>query len=152
MPTPIIINTNIMKNIIIQAKRIILATALLATAVACSKDDDIGDIFIDRDWKLSFVQDGNIRRSSAKEYSIRFQENTFEALLPGGKNIRGNWKANGDTREFSCSNLRESGNLKGDTIAEKMRQILTKAQKYEGDTHYLKIKEQDNIYIQFHNR
>lgn len=133
-------------------KRIIYAITLLTTIASCSKEDDIDDIFVGRNWKLSYIQEGSIRRNSNKDYSILFQENTFEAMLPGGKNIKGNWRANGETREFNCANVKASGSLRGDTIAEKMLQILTKAQHYAGDENYLQIKEQHNVYIQFHNR
>lgn len=131
--------------------RIIFTIIMLAVVSSCNKEDDLGEIFIDRDWQLSFVQEGSIRRTSDKSYSILFDENTFEATLPGGKNIKGSWIANGDTREFRCANVRASGSLGNDTIAQKMLQILKNAQRYEGDTHYLKIKEQDNTYMQFHN-
>lgn len=141
-----------MKDITVLMKRSILAMMIFATLASCSKEDDIDDIFIERDWKLAFVQEGSIRRSNPdKEYSILFAENTFQATLPGGKSITGNWKANGDTREFHCANVRANGSLGNDTIARKMLQILTNAQSYDGDTHYLKIKEQNNVYLQFHN-
>lgn len=133
-------------------KRIIYAIMLLMAIVSCNKEDDIDDIFVGRNWKLSYIQEGNIRRNSNKDYSILFQENIFEATLPGGKNIKGNWRANGETRSFNCANVKASGSLRGDTIAEKMLQILTKAQNYAGDENYLQIKEQHNVYIQFHNR
>ena len=133
-------------------KKIIFAAMLIASIVSCSKEDDIDEIFVERDWKLSFVQEGSIRRNSDKNYSILFGENTFEATLPNGTTIKGSWKANGDTREFRCANVRASGSLKGDTIAEKMLNILTNAKMYEGDTHYLQIKEQDKVYLQFYNR
>lgn len=140
-----------MKNIAEQIKRIIFAVMLATTVAACS-EDNIEDIFVEREWKLTYVNDGGVKRfTKDKVYSIQFFENSFKATLPGGGTINGNWSANGNTREFRCSNIRTSGHFAGDTIAEKMIQILTNAKKYEGDTNWLQIKQQENVFMQFYN-
>lgn len=140
-----------MKNIAKQIKRIIFATILVTAVIAC-KEDDINEIFVEREWKLTLIKDGGeIKYTQDKVYTIQFFDNTFKATLTNGGAINGNWKANGSTREFSCSNVRTSGSFAGDTIAQKMVQILTNAKKYSGDTNWLQIKQQENVYMQFYN-
>lgn len=140
-----------MKNIAKQIKRIIFATILVTAVIAC-KEDDINEIFVEREWKLTLIKDGGeMKYTQDKVYTIQFFDNTFKATLPNGGAINGNWKANGSTREFSCSNVRTSGSFAGDTIAQKMVQILTNAKKYSGDTNWLQIKQQENVYMQFYN-
>ena len=140
-----------MKNIAKQIKRIIFATILVTAVIAC-KEDDINEIFVEREWKLTLINYGGEKKyTEGKIYAIQFFDNTFKATLPNGGTINGNWKANGNTREFSCSNVRTSGSFAGDTIAQKMVQILTNAKKYNGDTNWLQIKQQENVFMQFYN-
>ena len=140
------------KNIVKPMKRIIFAIILLATAVSCKKEDDIDEIFVGHNWKLSFIQEGSLKKGADKGYGIIFQEKTFNATLPGGNSINGYWEANGDTRQFHCTDVRANGNLEGDETAEKILRILTNAKEYDGTTTWLQIKEKKNSYIQFHNR
>ena len=140
-----------MKSIAEQSKRVIFALMLAFSLASCSKDD-IDDIFIEREWKVTYINEGGVKRyTQGKKYTVQFLDNTFKATTPTGGTIEGNWQANGDTRQFSCSNLRTSGLQAKDTIAQKMLQILTSAKKYDGDTNWLQIKQQDNIFIQFYN-
>lgn len=137
-----------MKNTL---KKSIFAFMLIAMVASCSKDDDINEIFTDREWELSFIQEGSFRISSDKRYTITFGSSSFDAALPDGKSIKGKWKADGDKRTFSCTDVHATETITDDSIAGKMLKILTKAKKYEGDTHYIKIMEQNNVYLQFHN-
>lgn len=141
-----------MKNIAVQIKRIIFAVVFAGTISACSSDDDVKEIFLDREWNLTYINDGGVKIfTKDKIYSVTFLDNGFKVAAPGGVGISGKWKADGGTHEFRCSDIRTSGNIQGDTIATKMLQIFTNAKKYSGDTNWLQIKQQDNVFMQFYN-
>lgn len=141
-----------MKNIAEQFKRVIFATLLILCAASCDNKDDITGIFREQEWTLSLVKEGAVERYSDKKYRVKFAETTFDATMPGGSAISGRWEANGSTKRFRCWDIRTSGTIKGDTIAEKMLQIFTNAKSYDGDTNWLQIKQQDNVYMQFYSK
>ena len=137
-----------MRHIAKQIIRVIFALTLPLAAISCVGDDDINAIFRERTWKLTYIKEGSVQRYAKERiYSIEFLERTFTATTPNGATITGNWLANGDSsHSFTCSNIRTNGNIKGDTIALKMREILTNAKSYNGDTNWLQIKQQENTY------
>lgn len=141
-----------MKTFAKRTKRTIFAVILILGTVACTHDDDIKDIFEEREWALSYVQEGTIKRFSDKKYSVQFIDNSFNATMPGGATISGKWEADGDSRKFRCWSIQATGNLKNDTIAQKMLQIFTDATAYDGDTHWLQIKQQKNVFMQFYSK
>ncbi|MBR5860014.1 MAG: DUF4847 family protein [Bacteroidaceae bacterium] len=137
-----------MKQVVKTIKRTIFAVALLACIPSCTSDDDIDDIFIERGWTLTYIQEGSVRRNTeGKKYSLLFGEVAFTATTPDGSTITGEWKADGGTRSFTCYNVRSSSNFQKDTIAKSMLNLLKNARKYEGDTHWLRIKQQENVYM-----
>lgn len=141
-----------MKDIAVRIKRVIFALVLMSGVAACTSDDDLKEIFINREWKLTYINDGSVKRYTKNRiYSVTFLDGSFSVAMPGGASINGKWKANGETREFQCSNIRTSGNMEGDTLAQKMLQIFTNAKKYSGDTNWLQIRQNDNTYMQFYN-
>ena len=124
------------------------------TLSACNNSDDINEIFIGNDWKLTYIEEGGIRRWSSQEnaYSLTFAANSFSATTPGGGKISGRWSANGNTREFRCTNIHTEGISANDTIARLMIQMFSEATSYDGDTHYLQIIKKKNNLMQFYNR
>ena len=132
-------------------KSIIFATALILTLASCNNEDNITEIFREREWTLSLVKEGSIERYSNKKYTVQFAESSFTAAMPGGATIRGKWEADGGTKSFRCWDIRTEGSIKGDTIAEKMLQIFQNATSYDGDTNWLQIKQQKNTYMQFYS-
>lgn len=121
--------------------------------VGCNKSDDLNEIFQSRTWKLSFFQEGTTRNIAKEGYSIRFYENSFTANTPSGAAIIGNWQADNKSRTMQCSNIRiAQGSIARDTTATKMKQFLERASSYNGDANWLQIRQQSNIYMQFHNR
>ena len=139
-----------MKHIGKTIKRITFVLLLLTSTMACTSEDDIEEIFVDRTWTLTYIKEGaTTRYTEGKKYSILFSDNAFTATTPGGNTITGYWQANGDNRTFTCSNVRTNGNISKDTIAQKMRDILVSSKKYEGDTNWLRIKQQENVYMLF---
>lgn len=140
-----------MKTFVKTVKRIIFASTILLIVASCAHDD-IGEIFIDRDWTLSLVKEGSVIRYSNKLYKVSFTEDAFNATTPSGSTISGKWNADNKNRSFHCWNIKTAGSLKGDTIAEKMLNIFTNATSYDGDTNWLQIKQQKNTYMQFYNR
>lgn len=129
--------------------------ALIATLLltGCESGDDLGEIFLNKTWKLSFFQEGRERNIAKEGYSIRFYESSFTANTPSGAAIVGNWQADNKNRTLRCTNVRVGdGSIAKDTTATKMKLFLEKAQSYNGDANWLQIRQQDNIYMQFHNR
>ena len=141
-----------MRNIAKAAKSAIFALALALTA--CNNSDDISEIFIGHDWRLTYIEEGGIRRwpSQNSGYSLMFGENSFDATTPNGGKISGRWSANGETRQFSCTNIRTEGISANDTIARQMVELLKEAKSYDGDIHYLQIIKEKNHLMQFYNR
>lgn len=134
-------------------RKAIIYTLLTLTICACNDSDDISEIFHNRTWKLSFFQEGTTRTSAKAGYSINFYENTLTATTPSGASFSGNWNADNKKRTFRCTRLQvTNGNIANDTTAQKMEKFLLNSSSYEGDANYLKIKQQSNVYMQFHNK
>ena len=55
-------------------------------------------------------------------------------------------------RIFSFMWIKKNGKIAGDIIAEKIWDILNNAQSYEGDTNWLQIIQDKDIYIQLYNK
>lgn len=142
-----------MKIFVETTKRIIFAATFALTLTACTPDDNISEIFVGRQWTLSYIQEGSVKRyNGAKKYDVLFTDATFSATTPSGSTISGKWEANGETRKFHCWNVQTTGTLKGDTIAEKMLRIFTDATSYDGDTNWLQIKKDKKTFMQFYNK
>lgn len=141
-----------MKNRIIKTALVILAAFTFAS---CNKEDDIQEIFIDRSWTLTFIQEGKehfVPQNNAA-YIISFKGNTFTLTTPANATISGNWQADGGSRTFRCSSIRTSGNITNDDIAKRMRNMLQNAVSYNGDANYLQIiVQQGNAFMQFYNK
>ena len=142
-----------MKNIAKTAKTFIFVLTL-AVLSACNNSDDINEIFIGNNWKLTYIEEGGIRRWSSQEnaYNLTFGANSFSATTPNGGKISGRWSADGKTHEFRCTNIRSDGISANDTIARLMIQMFSEATSYDGDTHYLQIIKEKNNLMQFYNR
>ncbi len=141
-----------MKNILFLSKTFMLA-AMLFLVMACDKNDDINAIFRERTWYVTFVKEGNTTEySKGKLYSIEFK-NTLTATMPNGATIKGDWHADGGgSHSFYCRNLKKEGKITGDIVAEKVWDILNKAESYEGDTNWLQIIQDKETYIQLYNK
>lgn len=139
---------------IAKTTKTIIFVLIFITLSACNNSDDINEIFIGNDWKLTYIEEGGIRRWSSQEnaYNLSFAANSFSATTPGGGKISGRWSANGKTREFRCTNIHAEGISANDTIARKMIQMFSEATSYDGDTHYLQIIKEKNNLMQFYNR
>ena len=142
-----------MKNYFkILGKTFILLTALL-TATACDTDDDINAIFRGETWHLTYIKDGDTQRIPEKKiYSIDFKNDNFTETMPNGATINGKWNAKGNkSHSFTSSDIKTSGTINGDVIAEKMLYILSNARSYSGDTNWLQIIQDKNNYMQLYN-
>ena len=132
---------------------ILLATVLVVTS--CDRSDDINAIFRERTWYLTYIQEGDTKRFPKEKqlYSIIFKNDKFTATMPSGSMLKGTWNADGGERHsFYCRNIEKEGKIAGDTIAEKMYNILRNATSYEGDTNWLQIKQDKKTYMQFYNK
>ena len=134
-------------------KKIFFAFIATLLLTGCESGDDLGEIFLNKTWKLSFFQEGRERNIAKDGYSIRFYESSFTANTPSGAAIVGNWQADNKNRTLRCTNVRVGdGSIAKDTTATKMKLFLEKASSYNGDANWLQIRQQDNVYMQFHNR
>lgn len=132
----------------------VIALLALTLFIACNNSDDVSEIFIGHEWKLTYIEDGSIRRWPSHEsaYGLTFGANSFNATTPYGGKISGRWSADGKTRSFRCSGIMAEGIVANDTIATLMRQMLGEASSYDGDIHFLQIKTEKNHLMQFYNR
>ncbi len=143
------------ETIVKKTSRLLFALLFALSAGACSNDDDLKEIFIGHNWRLTFVQNGGERLpSDGKEYKILFSEGVFTFSTPTGATLSGNWQASssGDKRTFGCRNIKVTGNIASDNIATAIKDILENATTYEGTSHYLKIIHTRNAFVQFYNR
>ena len=53
-----------MKSIVKTAKKIIFVLTLAMMVSSCNNSDDISEIFIGHDWRLTYIEEGGIRRFS----------------------------------------------------------------------------------------
>lgn len=134
--------------------KLIIFALLFFAVTACSKEDDINEIFIDRSWTLSFIQEGADKFVPEKgDYIILFKNKTFTLTTPSSATINGNWQADGGSRSMRLSNIRTSGSLSEDNIGKKMFNMLQNTTSYSGDANWLQIIVQPgNAYMQFYNR
>lgn len=142
-----------MKKLISRLNKIVILLAMMFVATACNTEDDIDAIFRERTWYLTYIKAGNTESySKNKIYSIEFKNDNFNATMPNGAVIKGKWYADGsDKHLFNCRNVQMEGVISGDTIAERMYEIMKNAQKYDGDTNWLQIIQDKNTYMQFYN-
>lgn len=137
-------------------KTFLISLFMALSLSSCDNKDDLQDIFIDRDWKLSFIQEGADKKApdnSKGDYLLVFNNNTLTLTTPSNAKITGSWQAGNDPRMFRCSNMKINGNIENDDIAKSMYRILKEAKTYGGDTNWLQIIVQSgNIYMQFHNK
>ena len=133
------------------AQKTLLALAIVSIAVACTREDDINEIFLGHKWKLSFINEGSERRwpTNGTTYEISFAANNFNATTPSGGKITGQWHADGVSRTFRSTNVRVTNVAAKDTLTQRMIDIITNAQEYDGTTTYLKIIKGNDNYIQF---
>ena len=152
---PASLNMIKINNITQKISRVLLALLLAFSLGACNESDDLQEIFVGHNWKLTFVKNGGeMYASDGKEYKIVFGESQFNLTTPAGATISGGWHASssGDRRNFGCNNIKVSGNIANDKIAVAIKNILENATTYEGDAHYLKIVHTINEFVQFYNR
>lgn len=132
---------------------LLFALCAVLCLASCNESDDLGEIFKNHTWKLSFFREGTTNRAVKSGYNVTFYDGSFTATTPAGAVIAGNWIADSKNRTFHCTNVRvNEGNITGDTTAMKMRTLFEKATSYQGDANYLQIREKSNEYMQFHNR
>lgn len=133
---------------------IILTVCLLLAA--CSKEDDINEIFNGNRFKITgLTYNGQKTVKDVKEfyavddtYWIAFSQMTVTGVLQPGMTVEGTWKADGSNRQLTI-NLTSPKNANGATdICNKVFNILKNATSYSGDRNVLRIKRDSNTYIE----
>lgn len=134
---------------------ILLAVLQLCLLCGCNNEDDVEGILTGHDWKLSYLVYNSLRTSAgSKIYTLSFTNSSFTLTTPSSSTITGNWKADGESRTFKCSNVKiSSGSLSGDSIARKAKIIMENAASYEGDSNTILIKDAGGSnFVQFYSK
>ncbi len=156
----------------------LLTLILLPLLGGCDEEDDVLEIFTGKTWKLTYIalegqhkmfdfwNNDKIAEENSKElliqdatFTVEFNGSElteyvggdFEALAVN-RSLKGNWAANGASRELRLTDIRTSGN-DTDVLARAFRTGLTNAIRYSGDSQNLYIYYEDGQttkYMAFH--
>lgn len=120
-------------------------------AVSCNDEDDI-DIFVGRTWKIGNLFGANElpvlseeqAATVAKEGSfyIRFESATSFTGYTLDKSFNGTWEVDLKERTLSLR-FKNTGNP-SDAVSKQVIRALQNTASYEGDYHYLKLKEAES--------
>lgn len=156
----------------------LLMLILLPLLGGCDEEDDVMEIFTGKTWKLTYIAlEGqhqmfnfwnNDTNAAKRSMQLLEQESSFTVEFNGSElteyvggdfealavncSLRGNWAANGASRELRLIDIRTSGN-DTDVLARAFRTGLTNAIRYSGDSQNLYIYYEDGQttkYMAFH--
>ena len=135
-------------------KTLLLTFALALSFTGCSNDDDLDEIFRNRSWNLTYIQDGVERLvPQEKGYTLIFSETGFTFTTPSGATAEGNWWADGGSHTITFSDITASNAINGNALAQAVIAILQNAVMYSGDANWIQIIEEPGYrYMQFYNR
>lgn len=156
----------------------LLMLILLPLLGGCDEEDDVMEIFTGKTWKLTYIAlEGqhqmfnfwnNDTNAAKRSMQLLEQESSFTVEFNGSElteyvggdfealavncSLKGNWAANGASRELRLIDIRTSGN-DTDVLARAFRTGLTNAIRYSGDSQNLYIYYEDGQttkYMAFH--
>lgn len=156
----------------------LLMLILLPLLGGCDEEDDVLEIFTGKTWKLTYIAlEGqhkmfdfwnNDTNAAKRSMQLLEQETSFTVEFNGSElteyvggdfealavncSLKGNWAANGASRELRLTDIRTSGN-DTDVLARAFRTGLTNAIRYSGDSQNLYIYYEDGQttkYMAFH--
>ena len=135
-------------------KTLLLALTLALSFTGCSNDDDLDEIFRNRNWNLTFVQNGTERVVPQENgYTLYFSETAFTFTTPAGATAEGNWYADGGSHTITFSDITASNAINDNPVAQAVITILQNAVMYSGDANWIQIIEEPGYrYMQFYNR
>ena len=130
----------------------------------CSNEDDVDEIFVSGTWNVgNFYNGGDWNKVNDGARPVYTKEEDFKALnfltvtfmddgtILGRMNngsFTANWKANGDDRTISITQLKTTATPSGKS--KELIEALKNAAYYKGDSRYLKLAPQDKkSYVQF---
>ena len=131
---------------------------------ACNNEDNVDEIFVSGTWNVgNFYNGGDWNKVNDGARPVYTKEEDFKALnfltvtfmedgtILGRMNngsFTANWKANGDDRTISITQLKTTATPSGKS--KELIEALKNAAYYKGDSKYLKLAPQDKkSYVQF---
>ena len=141
---------------------LLLALPLLLTG--CEKEDDVNEIFVSGTWNVGNFYNGGdwnklndgARPKYTKEEDFKalnyltvtfMEDGTIQGRMNNGS-FTANWKANGDDRTISITQLKTTATPSGKS--KELIEALKNAAYYKGDSKVLKLAPQDKkSYVQF---
>jgi hypothetical protein len=141
-------------------KHWLMICLLVPLLAACSSEDSIEGIFINKVWRLSTIMEGSkngsiyasdseeqktISESEAGCFTISFLPNTF-SVRTLKNSYNGTWEVDGKKQSisFSFTNLTTDPS---DVVSKRMINIMKNAVKYSGDSNTLTIQPQSGAYL-----
>lgn len=120
----------------------------------CENSDDLSEIFLNKRFKITNVVYNKTPIANINElykndsYYIIFNSNTFQGTLMSGVHIEGTWNADGKNNSIQMRLSNNLNILQNNDIQEKVLDIIKNANHYSGDCNVLKIKKDNDSYIQ----
>ena len=122
---------------------------ILLTLTACSREDDIEEIFTGKTWYMSGAKINGLELNSEVSnfytnagegaYYITFSSSTFNGELSDGNTFAGTWSADGKHQTVS---LRFTTLPNSDTtFDQQLRSILTSIRSYSSGAYFLQLKQ-----------
>ncbi len=137
-------------------KQIGIILSLCMLLAACSREDDVNEIFVGNRFKITgLTYNGQKTVKDVKEfyevndtYWISFSQMTVTGVLQSGMVVEGTWSADGSNRQLTI-HLTSPTNANGASdICNKVFNILKNATSYSGDSNVLRIKRDNSTYIE----
>ena len=124
---------------------------------ACSKEDDLDEIFTGKTWYMNGATINGMKLNSdikkfytdagAGAYYITFSSSTFQGVLSEGVNISGTWTANGEHQTITLTFVQKPST---DVIFDKqIYNILASTTSYRSGKDFLQLKQDDDNLILF---
>ena len=145
-------------------KHVLYLVLALPLLWACNNEDDVNEIFASGTWNVGNFYNGGewnklndgARPKYTKEEDFKalnyltvtfMEDGTIQGLMNNGR-FTANWKANGDARTISITQLKTTATQSGKS--KELIEALKNAAYYKGDSKVLKLAPQDKkSYVQF---
>ena len=136
---------------------ILYITTALLVLTACSKEDDIDEIFVGRTWYMNGIVINGItssegtknfyKETGTNSYFITFSANTFQGKLSSNATFSGTWKADGKHQTITL-HLQEKPDT--DLLFDKqLLNILSNVDTYISGADFMHLNDNNHNTIRF---
>lgn len=138
-------------------KNILYILFALLTLSACSREDDIEEIFVGKTWYMFDASINNkgvdvknfYTEAGGNAYYITFSSETFHGTLSAGDNFSGTWTANGKSQTIT---LTFSQKPSASSLFDKqIYSILSSATSYRSGAEFLHLEDSNQNVVRFGN-